>query len=76
MAQSNLKLNDSAWDQVGSVVTLPVNRQRLAYRRQHDSAGAVPILLTPTNVLSMIADRKEFQTIKFRTTCSDPVPNW
>jgi len=75
MTQSSLKENTSELDQGGSVVVLPVNLQRLAYRRQHENASAA-ILLTPTNVLDMIANRKEFQIIKFRTTCSDPVPNW
>jgi len=38
-------------------------------------ADTAPVLLRPGNVRAMIAERQKFQVIKFRTTCSDCVPN-
>lgn len=34
-----------------------------------------PILLTPTTVERMISRRQAAQVVKFRTTCTDCVPN-
>jgi hypothetical protein len=35
-----------------------------------------PIMLLPTFVERMIAARQAVQIVKFRTTCTDCVPNW
>jgi hypothetical protein len=35
-----------------------------------------PIMLLPTFVERMIAARQTAQSVKFRTTCTDCVPNW
>jgi hypothetical protein len=37
---------------------------------------AVPVLLTPTLVEKMLARREAVQIIKFRTTCTDCLPNY
>lgn len=34
-----------------------------------------PVLLTPARIESMIKARSSYQVIKFRTTCTDCVPN-
>lgn len=34
-----------------------------------------PVVLTPTRVLEMMRARDEYQVVKFRSTCSDCVPN-
>ncbi|MGW8377974.1 hypothetical protein [Streptomyces sp. ODS28] len=34
-----------------------------------------PLLLVPDLVEEMVAERQEFQLVKFRTTCTDCVPN-
>jgi hypothetical protein len=36
---------------------------------------ATPVLLTPTLVEKMLAKRAAVQAIKFRTTCTDCLPN-
>lgn len=33
------------------------------------------VFLTPERVAKMLADRRSFQIVKFRTNCSDCVPN-
>ncbi|HVQ95006.1 MAG TPA: hypothetical protein VMU51_28495 [Mycobacteriales bacterium] len=38
-------------------------------------APATPILLTPTFVERMITRRQAVQIVRFRTTCTDCVPN-
>jgi hypothetical protein len=35
-----------------------------------------PVLLTPKMVATMLAKRKAVQVAKFRTTCTDCVPNY
>jgi hypothetical protein len=35
-----------------------------------------PVLLTPTLVEKMLAQREAVQVMKFRTTCTDCVPNY
>ena len=35
-----------------------------------------PVLLTPTMVTKMLAKRQAIQVAKFRTTCTDCVPNY
>lgn len=35
-----------------------------------------PVLLTPTLVEKMLARREAVQIIKFRTTCTDCLPNY
>ena len=39
-----------------------------------NTVGA-PVLLSPTFVERMLAKRRAYQVVKFRTTCSDCVPN-
>lgn len=34
-----------------------------------------PVVLTPTRVEEMLRARRVYQAVKFRTTCSDCVPN-
>jgi len=34
-----------------------------------------PVILTPTRIETMIGDRRKYQVVKFRSTCSDCVPN-
>lgn len=36
---------------------------------------SAPLLLVPTAIETMIAQRRGFQVAKFRTTCTDCVPN-
>jgi hypothetical protein len=38
-------------------------------------AAPAPILLSPSRVEKMIARRQAVQVVKFRTTCTDCVPN-
>ena len=49
-----------------------MNEQTIA---RTDTAVA-PVLLTPTLVEKMLASREAVQVIKFRTTCTDCVPNY
>jgi hypothetical protein len=35
-----------------------------------------PVMLTPTLVEKMLAKRQSVQVIKFRTTCTDCLPNY
>lgn len=35
-----------------------------------------PVLLTPSRVTKMLAARQAVQVAKFRTTCTDCVPNY
>ena len=35
-----------------------------------------PVLLTPTMVATMLAKRQAVQVAKFRTTCTDCLPNY
>jgi hypothetical protein len=35
-----------------------------------------PVMLTPTLVEKMLAKRQAVQVIKFRTTCTDCLPNY
>jgi hypothetical protein len=37
---------------------------------------STPLLLVPEVIEEMIAEREEFQVAKFRTTCTDCVPNF
>jgi hypothetical protein len=37
---------------------------------------ATPVLLTPAMVAKMLAKRQAVQVAKFRTTCTDCVPNY
>jgi hypothetical protein len=39
-------------------------------------ATVAPVMLTPTLVEKMLAKRQAVQVIKFRTTCTDCLPNW
>lgn len=34
-----------------------------------------PVILTPTRIEAMISERRKYQVVKFRSTCSDCVPN-
>ncbi|GAB2808672.1 hypothetical protein ACWGJ2_33525 [Streptomyces sp. NPDC054796] len=34
-----------------------------------------PVMLVPDLVEEMVAERQNFQLVKFRTTCTDCVPN-
>lgn len=36
----------------------------------------VPVLLTPSLVTKMLARRQAVQVVKFRTTCTDCLPNY
>jgi hypothetical protein len=38
--------------------------------------AVAPVLLTPTLVEKMLARRQEVQVAKFRTTCTDCLPNY
>ncbi|HVB43695.1 MAG TPA: hypothetical protein VNF47_13460 [Streptosporangiaceae bacterium] len=38
--------------------------------------SVAPVLLTPTLVEKMLASRQAVQVMKFRTTCTDCVPNY
>lgn len=38
--------------------------------------AVAPVLLTPTLVEKMLARREAVQVMKFRTTCTDCVPNY
>jgi len=40
-----------------------------------NATTAAPVMLTPTLVEKMLAKRQSVQVIKFRTTCTDCVPN-
>lgn len=46
---------------------------RLAIKKE---TTAAPVLLTPTLVAKMLAKRQAVQVIKFRTTCTDCLPNY
>lgn len=35
-----------------------------------------PVMLTPTLVEKMLAERETVQVVKFRTTCTDCLPNY
>lgn len=39
-------------------------------------ATASPLLLTPSLVTKMLARRQAVQVVKFRTTCTDCLPNY
>jgi hypothetical protein len=39
-------------------------------------ATAAPVLLTPSLVEKMLARRQSVQVAKFRTTCTDCLPNY
>jgi hypothetical protein len=41
-----------------------------------DATTIAPILLTPALVEKMLARRETVQIIKFRTTCTDCLPNY
>ena len=53
------------------VLELRVNS---ADHRKHALSGT-PILLTPSRIIEMLEKRQAFQAAKFRTNCSDCVPN-
>lgn len=38
--------------------------------------SVAPVMLTPTLVEKMIARRQAVQVVKFRTTCTDCLPNY
>jgi hypothetical protein len=40
------------------------------------STATAPVMLVPAFVERMIAARQAAQLAKFRTTCTDCVPNW
>lgn len=40
------------------------------------STTVAPVMLTPTLVEKMLAKRQAVQVIKFRTTCTDCLPNY
>lgn len=40
------------------------------------STATAPVMLLPDFVERMIAARQAAQIVKFRTTCTDCVPNW
>jgi hypothetical protein len=44
--------------------------------KQQMTAVSVPVMLLPTLVEQMLARRQENQVVKFRTTCTDCVPNF
>lgn len=37
---------------------------------------ATPVILTPSAVEKMLAERQAVQVVKFRTTCTDCLPNF
>jgi hypothetical protein len=37
---------------------------------------SIPVLLTPARIEQMLTSRQEVQVMKFRTTCTDCVPNY
>lgn len=51
-----------------------IDFHRSTLLRSNRSAGA-PVLLSPEFVQRMLDKRRLHQVIKFRTTCSDCVPN-
>ncbi len=49
----------------------------MAYRPViKEERTVAPVLLTPTLVEKMLARRQAVQVIKFRTTCTDCLPNY
>ena len=48
----------------------------LTVERTKADALVAPVLLTPALVEKMIARRQMLQVVKFRTTCTDCVPNF
>jgi len=40
------------------------------------ATAVTPVLLTPKLVEKMISRRQQVQVLKFRTTCTDCVPNY
>ena len=37
--------------------------------------SSAPAILTPDSIVPMLLERRKFQVMKFRTTCTDCVPN-
>lgn len=53
-----------------------VEAMRVESRSVERTAPPAPIMLTPASVERMIARRQAVQVVKFRTTCTDCVPNF
>jgi hypothetical protein len=51
---------------------------RMAHRSAiiKEETTVAPVMLTPTLVEKMLAKRQTVQVIKFRTTCTDCLPNY
>jgi hypothetical protein len=50
-----------------------MNEQKIT---RTDTTTVAPVLLTPALVEKMLARREAVQIIKFRTTCTDCLPNY
>ena len=61
-------------DLLARVIRIPDYELRAA--KQRPASSRVPVLLTPSRIQQMIADRRQLQVIKFRTTCSDVAPSY
>jgi hypothetical protein len=48
----------------------------LACERLDEETGTVLLTLTPTIIEKMLEQRQLCQAVKFRTTCTDCVPNY
>lgn len=48
----------------------------LAYEQVDEETGTVVLALTPTIIQKMLEQRQLRQAVKFRTTCTDCVPNY
>lgn len=57
------------------VVSLPTDFHRTTLLRSNRGSAAAPVLLAPTYIERMLMKRRSCQVVKFRTTCSDCVPN-
>jgi hypothetical protein len=55
---------------VGEVVSV-----RTDLKATQTKTAPAPILLVPSRIEKMIASRQLAQVVKFRTTCTDCVPN-
>jgi hypothetical protein len=55
--------------------TLSFSKNTNANTFDQKEGSVYPVLLTPTRIDKMIAERGQYQVIKFRTTCCDCVPN-
>jgi hypothetical protein len=59
---------------VALVRTTPEKRET-TIELKRTIVDAAPSVLTPTRVETMLKARRNYQVVKFRSTCSDCVPN-